>query len=166
MGSIAGGVGWLLAAVLGFAVWHTRRRLNRSEASRHEAERSLEVVEQERHVLELIAGGASLKEVLERLTLSIEAIVPEAICSVLLVDRDRNCLTQGAAPRLPPHYWQACEGLPIADFGSCPSAVFNNRISISEDMLIDPKWASAREQVAVIGLRSCWSVPIQDSHTR
>ena len=122
-----------MAAVLGFAVWHTRRRLNRSEASRHEAERSLEVVEQERHVLELIAGGASLKEVLERLTLSIEAIVPEAICSVLLVDRDRNCLTQGAAPRLPPHYWQACEGLPIADFGSCPSAVFNNRISISED---------------------------------
>jgi PAS domain S-box-containing protein len=166
MGSIAGGVGWLLAAVLGFAVWHTRRRLNRSEASRLEAARSLEVVEEERHVLELIAGGASLKEVLERLTLSIEAIVPEAVCSVLLVDRDRNCLTQGAAPRLPPDYWQACEGLPIADFGSCPSAVFNNRISISEDMLIDPKWASARERVVAIGLRSCWSVPIQDSHTR
>jgi signal transduction histidine kinase/CheY-like chemotaxis protein len=166
MGSIAGGAGWLLAAVLGFVAWHTRRRFNRSEASRHEAERSLEVVEEERHVLELIAGGASLKEVLERLTLSIEAIVPEAVCSVLLVDRDRNCLTQGAAPRLPPQYWQACEGLPIADFGSCPSAVFHNRIAISEDMLIDPKWASAREQVAAIGLRSCWSVPIQDSHTR
>jgi signal transduction histidine kinase/DNA-binding response OmpR family regulator len=165
-GVAVGVVGWLLAAVLGLAAWTARRRLHRSESSRHEAERSLKVVEEERHVLELIASGASLKEVLERLTLSIETIVPEAVCSVLLVDRERQCLTHGAAPHLPPHYWQACEGLPIADFGCCPSAVLNNRISISEDMLIDPKWASARELVGSLGLRSCWSVPIQDSHTR
>ena len=162
----AAAIGWLLLAILGFGVWNLRRRLNRSEVSRREVERSLKVVEEERHVLELIASGASLKEVLERLTLAIEAIVPEAVCSVLLVDRARHCLTQGAAPHLPPHYWQACEGLPIADFGCCPSAVLNNRVSISEDMLTDPKWASARELVGSLGLRSCWSVPIQDSHTR
>ena len=159
-------IGWVLLAVVGFGAWNLRRRLDRSEASRREVERSLKVVEEERHVLELVASGASLKEVLERLTLSIEAIVPEAVCSVLLVDRDRHCLTQGAAPHLPPHYWQACEGLPIADFGCCPSAVLHNRVSISEDMLTDPKWAAARELVGTLGLRSCWSVPIQDSHTR
>ena len=161
--SVAAAVLGVLSGVLASVAWSTRRRLTRSEASRHEAERSLKVVEEERHVLELIASGATLKEVLGRLTLAIEAIVPEATCSVLLVDRDRGCLTQGAAPHLPADYWRACEGLPIADFGCCPSAVLHNQISISEDLLTDPKWAAARDAVATLGLRSCWSVPIQDS---
>jgi signal transduction histidine kinase/CheY-like chemotaxis protein len=152
--------------VLTLVAWSTNRRLRKSEASRRELQRSLKVLEEERHVLELIASGATLKEVLERLTLAIEAIVPEATCSVLLVDRDRGCLTQGAAPHLPPDYWRMCEGLPIGDYGCCPSAVLHNEISISEDLLTDPKWASARNAVAQLGLRSCWSVPIQDSHTR
>ena len=165
-----------LAGVLvamAFAAWGLHRRLQQAEASRLEAEasrleleRSLKVTEQERHVLELIATGATLKEVLERLTLAIEAIVPEATCSVLLVDRERGCLTQGAAPHLPEEYWRMCEGLPIGDYGSCPSAVLHNQISISEDLLIDPKWASAPEAIEALGLRSCWSVPIQDSQTR
>jgi signal transduction histidine kinase/CheY-like chemotaxis protein len=160
-GSVA--IGFLGVLLTGFAAWTLYEKLKHSEAARRELERSLTVMEEERHVLELIAGGATLKQVLERLTLAIEAIVPEATCSVLLVDRERNCLTQGAAPHLPPAYWQACEGLPIADFGCCPSAVLHNQISISEDLLTDPKWAAAREAVATLGLRSCWSVPIQDS---
>ena len=44
--------------------------------------------------------------------------------------------------------------------------MLHNRISISEDLLTDPKWASARDVVAQLGMRSCWSVPIQDSHSR
>jgi signal transduction histidine kinase/CheY-like chemotaxis protein len=163
--SVAAGFLAVVASVLACATWAVHRRLRRSEAARHDLEKSFKVLEQERHVLELIASGATLKDVLERLTLAVEAIVPEATCSVLLVDRDRNCLRQGAAPRLPAPYWAACEGLPIADFGCCPSAVFHKRISVSEDLLTDPKWASAREAVQQLGFRSCWSVPIQDSHT-
>ena len=104
-------------------------------------------MEEERHVLELIASGATLTEVLERLTLAIEAIVPDAACSVLLVDRERKCLTHGVAPRLPAEFWRQCDGLPIGDFGCCPAAVLHNRITISEDMLIDPKWEVARDGV-------------------
>ncbi|HET9012736.1 MAG TPA: ATP-binding protein, partial [Gemmatimonadaceae bacterium] len=163
--SVEAGFLVVVASVLAFATWAAHQRLRRSEAAREDLERSFKVIEQERHVLELIANGATLKEVLERLTLAVESIVPEATCSVLLVDRERNCLRQGAAPHLPAPYWAACEGLPIADFGCCPSAVFHNRISVSEDLLVDPKWASARDAVRQLGLRSCWSVPIQDSHT-
>jgi len=164
--SVAAGFGGVLVSVLAFTAWDAHRRFKQAEASRRDLERSLKVMEEERHVLELIASGATLKEVLERLTLAVEAIVPEATCSVLLVDRDHNCLRQGAAPHLAAEYWAACEGLPIADFGCCPSAVLHNRISISEDLLTDPMWAAAREDVARLGMRSCWSVPVQDSHTR
>ena len=164
--SVATGFLGVLASGLAGAAWTAHRRLRHAEASRRDLERSLKVMEEERGVLELIASGATLQEVLERLTLSVEAIVPEATCSVLLVDRDGGCLRQGAAPHLPPAYWQACEGLPIGDYGCCPSAVLHNKISISEDLLIDEKWASARDTVAQLGMRSCWSVPVQDSHTR
>ncbi len=163
--SVEAGFLVVVASVLAFATWAAHQRLRRSEAARHDLERSFKVLEQERHVLELIATGATLKDVLERLTLAVESIVPEATCSVLLVDRENNCLRQGAAPHLPAPYWAACEGLPIADFGCCPAAVFHNKITVSEDLLIDPKWAAARDDVKKLGLRSCWSVPIQDSQT-
>jgi len=98
--SVATGFLGVLVTVLAFVAWDAHRRLRQADASRRDLERSLKVMEEERHVLELIASGATLKEVLERLTLAVEAIVPEATCSVLLVDRDHNCLRQGAAPHL------------------------------------------------------------------
>src|SRR5688572_28871576 len=156
----------LMLSILAIIAWRKNRQATHSDAARRELERSLRVMEEERHVLELIATGATLKQVLERLTYAIEAIVPEATCSVLLVDRERACLTQGAAPHLPEDFWAACEGLPIGDFGCCPAAVLHNQIAISEDMMTDPKWAVARDGVQKSGLRSCWSVPIQDSDTR
>jgi len=67
-------------AALAFGTWSARRKLAHAEASRRDLERSLKVLEEERHVLDLIASGATLKEVLARLTLAVEAIVPEATC--------------------------------------------------------------------------------------
>jgi PAS domain S-box-containing protein len=85
---------------------------------------------------------------------------------VLLVDPDRGCLLQGAAPHLPPEFWKLCDGVPILpDLGCCPSAAYHNRMMISQDIAADPKWASIRDIVVGLGLRSCWSVPIRDSET-
>ena len=67
-------------AALAFGTWSARRKLAHAEASRRDLERSLKVLEEERHVLDLIASGATLKEVLARLTLAVEAIVPEVTC--------------------------------------------------------------------------------------
>ncbi len=148
------------------AFWRTRRRFLQSESERRELEAGTQILEQERHVLELIARGASLKQVLDALTLAVEKIVPGVVCTVLLVDRERNCLVQGAAPHLPPELWKMCECLPIVDnLGCCPTAAFRNATVISEDIGTDPRWAGVRDQILNLGLRSCWSVPIQDSET-
>jgi len=159
---------WLYAlAPLAFAfiLWRTWQKLTLCERQKREVERSSQVLEEEHHVLELIARGATLKEVLEALTLAVENIVPGVACSVLLVDRQRECLIQGAAPHLPRGFWKMCEQLPIGDYGCCPSAALHNETMISEDMGTDPKWAPIRDQVLSYGLRSCWSVPIRDSDT-
>jgi len=157
----------LNGVVWAIAFWQTRRRLASSAKERRELEGSTRVLEQERHVLELIARGATLKQVLYALTQAVEKIVPGVLCSVLLVDRERGRLVQGAAPHLPPGFWKMCEGLPIVpDLGCCPTAAFRNETVICEDIASDFRWAPVRDQVLAFGLRSCWSVPIQDSETQ
>src|SRR5271156_1954380 len=128
------------------ALWKTQQRLAKSEKGRRELEASSQILEEERHVLELIARGATLKEVLEALTQAVENIVPGVLCSVLLVDLERQCLVQGAAPHLPPDYWKMCEGLPIVpDLGCCPTAAFRNETVICEDIASDFRWAPVRD---------------------
>jgi hypothetical protein len=65
----------LTMIALTVVAWSRHRKATQSDAARRELERSLRVMEEERHVLELIASGATLKQVLERLTYAIEAIV-------------------------------------------------------------------------------------------
>jgi GAF domain-containing protein len=150
------GTGWIV----------TRSQLARSRRNQQALEKSSQVLEEERIVLELIAKGASLKEVLDALNRAIERMVVDCCCSVLLVDSERQVLVQGSAPSLPPDYWQMCEGLPIApDLGCCPSAAFRNETVIAEDIATDYRWAAIKDKVLVFGLRACWSVPIRDSET-
>jgi hypothetical protein len=78
---------------LGFATsatgWYrSERLLSRSRRERQDLANSSLVIEEERRVLELVAKGASLQEVLDTLTRAIERISPESICTVLLLDED------------------------------------------------------------------------------
>ena len=153
-------------AMLGFAsAWFlTRRKLAEARKNQLELEASSRLLEEERHLLELIAGGASLKEMLDALTKAIERMVPDCICTVLLVDRERGVLEHGSAPTAPPAYWNVCHGLPIApDVGCCPTAAFRNETVIAEDISTDFRWAPIKDFVLSFGLRACWSVPIRDS---
>ena len=156
----------LAGLALALALWRARKQLAKSERDKRELEASSQILEEERHVLELIAHGATLKEVLEALTQAVENVVPGVFCSVLLVDRDGRFLLQGAAPHLPPGYWRMCDGIPITpDLGCCPTAVCRNEMVISEDIGSDSRWAPIRDAVLSFGLQSCWSVPIRDSKT-
>ncbi|MGA3200935.1 MAG: response regulator [Bryobacteraceae bacterium] len=154
-----------LAALGFFSAWLAAgRKLARAEQDRLALDNSYRVFEEERRVFELIARGASLKHVLDALTGAIERMVPDCLCSVLLVDPKRGCLVQGSAPNLPPGYWDLCQALPIApDLGSCPSAAFSNQTVIAEDIGTDFRWAPIKDLALGFGLQSCWSVPIRDS---
>src|SRR5580700_164584 len=156
---------WLLSTLGFLLAWRTvRRKLAEARKQQRATEASSHILEEERRVLELIARGASLKQVLDALTGAIERMVPDCICSVLLVDRERGCLEHGSAPNLPAGYWDLCHGLPIApDVGCCPSAAFSNETVIAEDINTDFRWAPIKGLALGYGLQACWSVPIRDS---
>ncbi len=142
----------------------TQQRLAACRRFQETHEQSSQFIEEERHVLNLIAKGALLKEVLDALTSAIERMAPGCFCSVLLLDEDECHLREGSAGSLPPDYMRQVNGLAIGPaVGSCGSAAFLNQTVIVADIATDYRWKAAKELPLGFGLRACWSVPIRDS---
>jgi PAS domain S-box-containing protein len=146
-------------------LWRTSlRRLAESERERNALARTSLVLEEERRVLELVAKGASLREVLDALTHAIERMATHCFCTVLLLDEDRLRLLEGSGGSLPAEYMHAINGLEIGpEVGACGTAAFLNETTIVEDIATDHRFAAAKDFVMSFGLRACWSVPIRDS---
>jgi diguanylate cyclase (GGDEF)-like protein len=155
-----------LTASVSTTIWiTTRRRLGESVREIEDLANSSLVIEEERRMLELIASGASLHEVLNSLILAIERISPGAICTVMLLDEEHlQHLSVAAGPSLPEVYVQAVQRLPIGpDVGACGSAAYRNETTVVEDIATDYRFEGAREFVLSHGLRSCWSQPVRGS---
>lgn len=119
------------------------------------------LLEGQAHLLERIARGAPLPDILVAVTRLIERHVPGATASILLLGDDRKLRT-GAAPSLPDSFSAAVDGLTIGpNTGSCGAAAYHNRAVISPDILIDPIWKDYRDFLQSYGLRAAWSTPIQ-----
>ena len=148
---------------------YSRRIYRELEQGREEivetaSELSLVHLEQE-ELIELMARGASLTDLLETLARSIERQSPDLLCSILLLASDGKTLTQGAAPSLPEGYNRAIDGVAIGPKeGSCGTAVYRQETVIVSDIATDPLWEDYRELALDHGLRACWSTPIWSSN--
>ena len=163
----AGALGLILiaAAVAAAAGWALGSRRGARAPAPGDLTASSLVTETERQMLELIAKGAPLSEVLDTLTRAIERISPQSLCTIMLLDEEqRNRLLVASGPSLPQAYLKASNGLQIGpEVGACGTAAFRNETVVVEDIATDPRFAAARDFVLGHGLRSCWSQPIRDS---
>ena len=117
-----------------------------------------------KEILEMIAMGWPLKEILNALVIMLEHNSPDMKCSILLLDEDGVHLRHGAAPSLPVEYCHAIDGMAIGSCnGSCGTAAFRSKPVIVEDIEHDPLWKDYRQLALSHGLRACWSTPIFDS---
>jgi PAS domain S-box-containing protein len=117
--------------------------------------------EGQREILESIATGKPLPEILEQIVLLIERQGDGMLCSILLLDREAGCMRHGAAPHLPDELNRGVEGAPIGPTeGSCGAAAHLGKPVIIDDIATHPNWASYRQLALPFGLRACWSTPI------
>jgi signal transduction histidine kinase len=113
-------------------------------------------------ILEMVATGAALTDVLHTICLFVEERAPGMLCSVLLLEGDR--LRHGAAPSLPEPYCAAVDGTVIGpDVGSCGSAAYRRVPVIVDDIATDTRWVDFRAIALEHGLAACWSAPIVTS---
>jgi len=90
-------------------------------------------------ILELVASGAPLPEILTRIVLLMEAQAEGMVCSILLLGADGEHVEHGAAPHLPETYVKAVNGAPIGPRnGSCGTAMYLKRQIVVTDVMTDP----------------------------
>jgi PAS domain S-box-containing protein len=116
----------------------------------------------EKRILEMLAKGDSLAEILDGLCRFAEEQASGGFASILLLDDDR--LRHGGAPNLPKAYTDAIDGALIGpSAGSCGTAAYRAEQVIVEDIAADPLWANYRDLALPHSLRACWSTPIVSS---
>lgn len=121
--------------------------------------------ETEKELLAMITRNQPLSEILTRLVLEMESLMPGSLCSILYLDEEGKHLLRGVAPHLPEEYVKLTDRAPVAPrTGSCGTAAYENRMVISSDIQTDPLWESYRDLAARFDLRACWSKPIHSSH--
>ena len=113
-------------------------------------------------ILEMIATGQPLHEILKKTCLLVEAQATPGLCSIMVLDEDGTCLHTSAAPSLAPEAAEALDGLALANLsGSCGTAPFNGEMVVVEDTSCDPRWAAQglHDFANRFGLKAYWSRP-------
>jgi PAS domain S-box-containing protein len=115
----------------------------------------------ENRVLEMVAKGDSLADILDTLCLLVEGQSSGVLASILLMDPNGKQLRHGGAPNLPKAYTEAIDGAFIGPaVGSCGTAAYRAEQVIVSNIATDPLWADFREVALAHSLRACWSTPI------
>jgi formate hydrogenlyase transcriptional activator len=116
----------------------------------------------ENRTLELIADGASLKEILNDLCHSIDVVASPVISTVLLMDADGERLWHTAGTLVPREWLPVVSPLRISPHaGCCGAAAFLKERVIVADVATDINWLDEYRDLAIkIGIRAAWSEPI------
>jgi PAS domain S-box-containing protein len=115
----------------------------------------------ENRLLEMVAKGDLLADILDNLCRLVEELSSGVLASILLMDPNGKQLRHGAAPNLPKAYTDAIDGLVIGNsVGSCGTAAYRAEQVIVSDIAVDPLWADFRDLALTHSLRACWSTPI------
>ncbi|WP_158597901.1 diguanylate cyclase domain-containing protein [Noviherbaspirillum saxi] len=112
-------------------------------------------------ILNMVATGVALTEILEEITRFAQSQSEHGICSILQLNADRTALIDCIAPALPGKYTKALGELSIQPGnGSCATAVSRSAPVVVEDIACDQLWESLRELALEHSLKACTSWPI------
>jgi diguanylate cyclase (GGDEF)-like protein len=113
------------------------------------------------HMLQMVAKGMPLSDILHAIVHTVESEDPTALCSILLLDEKGENLLTGAAPSLPAFYNDAIHGIQIGHgVGSCGTAAYTRKRVIVENILEHEYWQPYLSLTRQAGLMACWSEPI------
>jgi formate hydrogenlyase transcriptional activator len=116
----------------------------------------------EKRTLEMIADGASLKDILDNLCRSIDVEASPVISTVLLLDADGERLWHTAGVLVPRDWLPVISPLPVSPHaGCCGAATLSKKRVIVADVATDINWLDEYRDLAIRnGIRAAWSEPI------
>lgn len=117
----------------------------------------------EKRVLDRMAHGVPLGEILQSINEVINIAIPGGRGSIVLLDKDEKTMRVRAVSDLPEAYNALVDGLQIGPgVGSCGAAIFNGSPVIASNLGTHPNWVEFQDLIAPFGLGACWSTPIRN----
>jgi PAS domain S-box-containing protein len=118
----------------------------------------------EKRLLEMVALGHELPNVLHALCTFVNEASVGCHCSILLIEPAGGTVRHAAAPSLPPDFSRAIDGrsTSVPYWGPCAMAIAQKTPVIVSDICLDSRWDNFEwcRLALAVGLRSCWSTPI------
>jgi PAS domain S-box-containing protein len=118
----------------------------------------------EKRLLEMVALGYELPNVLHALCAFVNEVSVGCHCSILLIEPAGDTVRHAAAPSLPPDFSRAIDGhsTSVPYWGPCAMAIDQKTPVIVSDISQDARWHNCEWCTLALaaGLRSCWSTPI------
>jgi PAS domain S-box-containing protein len=130
------------------------------------------LLEGEKQLLGLMAGGSPLTQVLTSLCELVQAILDDTLCSVVLTDaRQKRSLTgaplrlqPGAAPDVPDGLLEEADGRPLeAETSPISLAATLCEPVILADLEREERWNAWRSTALMHGIHASWSTPIMSN---
>jgi len=129
----------------------------------HDLKQAEALLAAEVKLLEMVARGEPLRQVLDALSRHVEELASGCFCSILVVAPDRMHFEVGAGPSMPGAYNAILDGKTIdGGDGPCSLAVLDKAPIITADLASDPRWEGSTwlPLMKTFDYASCWSMPI------
>jgi PAS domain S-box-containing protein len=131
-----------------------------------ESQRADSLFIEQNHLLEQIACGRPLSEVLTELCLVVPKLNPGTRACVVLADELRQRFARFITPDLAPAFGVALEHVPINDLclGTCGEAIYSGKPALCADVTQDERWSKMwRELCLSCGILAGYSQPVLDA---
>lgn len=129
-----------------------------------EQKRATMMLARERQLLELIASGKLLHDILATLCSVVESALPGCICEAHLLEGTGTVFEFSVFPSRPVSLADLITGRAVeVGLAPCTLAVADGAQVIVDDLETDPRWLESphRAQLLEHGLRAVWSTPIR-----
>ena len=117
----------------------------------------------EKRLLEMVASGNSLPDILNALCSFVEDTATECSCGVYLIDWSGPTFHHAASPSVPATFYAPIDGAVLRDeIGPCAQAARLKTQVIAADIESDLQWKDSAFRTLALanGIKSCWSTPI------
>ena len=112
-------------------------------------------------ILNMVATGVALTEILTSIAQFVENQSDHGLCSILQLNSEGTVLSNCVAPSLPPAYVAESGETLVGPYNnSCGTAVHRGEPVVVADIASDPLWEARRELALSHGLMACTSWPI------
>ena len=124
-----------------------------------------EILNFQQTILNKVAAHENYLKILKELCFLAEKLLPNAVASMMILDKTTGLMNVLVAPSVPQVGHDALANLkPGNGGGSCGNAIYHNQPQYVSNTFEDTRWKDLRQVAVDFNLCSCWSMPVQDAN--